>query len=182
VGESHARGLSDVVRSRGQHEMDSAQARVTRAEARSRELDNRLKSSQTYFEMRNYNREQRFGTPDEKYAKKRANEEKYAKYARHANPDELTDSQLDPLTGKIKWPFSLMSPKYENYRNQLDDLFEQRARHGGQISYRTYEQIKFTTKDFLKALREDIREMDPQDYLAAKRFVNALAHEGEASS
>ena len=180
VGESHARGLSDVVRSRGQYEMDSAQAQATRAEARSRELDNRLKSSQTYFEMRNYNREQRFGTPEEKYAKKRANEEKYAKYARRANPDELTDSQLDPLTGKINWPFSLMSPKYEKYRDQLDDLFEQRARHGGQISYRTYEQIKFTTKDFLKALREDIREMDPQDYLAAKRFVNALAHEGEA--
>ncbi|NIL97022.1 MAG: hypothetical protein GTO62_07765 [Planctomycetales bacterium] len=180
VGESRARGISDIVRARGQAELDSAQAQVTREEARSRELDNRLKSTKTYFEMRDYNREQRFGTPEEKYAKKRANEEKYAKYARRGNPNELTAQQLDPLTGKISWPFALMPPQYKEYREQLDDLFEQRARHGGQISYRTYEQIHTTTDDFLTALREDIRDMNPSDYVAAKRFVNALAHQAEA--
>jgi hypothetical protein len=37
VGEGHARGLSDVVRARGQAEIDNAQARIGRAEARSRE-------------------------------------------------------------------------------------------------------------------------------------------------
>ena len=107
--------------------------------------------------MRNLNRTQRYGTPEQKYERKRANEERFAKYARRANPNELTPEQLDPLTGKINWPFALMPPQYETYRNQLDELFEERARHGGQLSYRTYEQIRDSTKQFLDALRKDIQ-------------------------
>ena len=85
----------------------------------------------------------------------------------------------DPLTGKIQWPFALMPPQFENYRKHLDELFEERARHGGQVSFRTFEQIRQTSNDFLEALRKDIKNMPPQDYLAGKRFVNALAHQAE---
>ena len=182
VGESHARGLADLIRSRGEYELNSARARVTRTEARSRELDNRLKMVKTYFAMRNYNREQRFGTPEQRYEQRsRNNEIRFAAAARRGNPHELTAEQLDLLTGKINWPFALMPPQYEEYRDQLDNLFEQRAHHGGRISFQTYQQIKETTKDFLQALREDIREMEPSDYLMAKRFVSALALRAEAS-
>ncbi len=131
--------------------MDSAQAAISRTEARSRELDNRMKATETYFQRRNYNREQRFGTPEEKYEKKRANQERFASYARRANPDTLTDKQLDPLTGEIKWLPALMPPVFEQYRDQLNDLFAQRAIHSGQISDELYQQIKDTTDDLLKA-------------------------------
>ncbi|MDH3716780.1 MAG: hypothetical protein OES79_01540 [Planctomycetota bacterium] len=141
VGESHARGLSEVVRARGQRELDSAQARIGRAEARSRELDNRLKATQTYFEMRNINREQRFGTEEERYEQRRRNNERRFAAARRADPDELTSDQLDPVTGKITWPFSLMPVRFREYRERLDELFAQRATYGGRISFETYTEI-----------------------------------------
>ena len=179
VAESRARGLSDVIRSRGQYEMDSAQGRISRAEARSMELDNRMKATQTYFERRNYNREQRFGTPEEKYEKKRANQERYASYVRRANPNKLSSKQLDPLTGKITWLPTLMSDDYQDGRDKLDKLFAMRARNDGKISGAVYEQIGDASKEMLKVLRDHSEELKANEYVAAKRFLNALVHTAE---
>ena len=180
VGESHARGLSEVVRARGHREMDSAQARIDRAEARSRELDNRLKATKTYFEMRNINREQRFGTEEERYEQRRRNsDERFAAAARRADPNELTHQQLDPVTGKITWPFSLMPAKFEEYRERLDELFAQRATYGERISFETYTEIKQATDEFLEALRKEVRNIEPQPYMEARRFINALAYQAD---
>jgi len=177
VAESRARGVADITRSRSQSAIDYSQAASGWEEARSRELDNRLKSTQTYFEMRRINREERYGTKEEKYEKKRANEEDFAKRARKGDPNELTDKQLDPLTGKISWPFELMTPEYKEYRAQLDELFEKRARHGGQVSYETYEETNKATDDLLAALKKDIRKLGSKKYVAGKQFVNALAYQ-----
>ncbi len=181
VAESRARGLSDVIRSQGQYEMDSAQARISRSEAESLELDNRMKATETYFARRNYNREQRFGTPEEKYAKKMANQERYASYARRANPNKLTSKQLDPLTGKITWPKLLMPEEYQQDREQLDKLFALRARSDGKISGAVYEQIDDAADGLLKSLRKNSAELKANDYVAAKRFINALLHTAETS-
>ncbi|NIP85428.1 MAG: hypothetical protein GTO03_07635, partial [Planctomycetales bacterium] len=53
-----------------------------------------------------------------------------------------------------------MAPQYEDNRAELEQLFEERARMGGQISYQTYEEIKSSTKDFLAVLHQDIRDMN----------------------
>ena len=181
VAESRARGLSDVIRSRGQYEMDSADARISRTDARSRELDNRMKSTQTYFERRNYNREQRFGTTEEKYAKKMANQEKYARYMRRANPNNLSDGQLDPRTGKINWSSTLMQADYKESRDKLDKLFALRARQDGKISGATYEKIDDASQELLAALRNNSPALKADDYVAAKRFANALLQTAETS-
>ena len=181
VAESRARGLSDVIRSQGQYEMDSAQGRISRTEARSRELDNRMKSTETYFQRRNYNREQRFGTSEEKYAKKMANQERYASYARRANPDKLTSKQLDPLTGKITWSPVLMPDEYKKDREKLDKLFTLRARSDGKISGAVYEQISDASQALLAVLRKNSGDLKANDYVSAKRFVNALVHTAETS-
>jgi hypothetical protein len=181
VSESRARGLSDVIRSRGQYEMDSADARISRTEARSRELDNRMKSTETYFERRNYNREQRFGTSEEKYAKKVANQERYARYVRRANPNELSKRQLDPLTGKITWSKTLLQDDYKDGRQKLDKLFAIRARQNGKISGETYEEISDASDELLAVLRKNSKELKADDYVAAKRFINALVHTAETS-
>jgi hypothetical protein len=180
VGESHARGMSELVRARGQLELDSSAARINRAEARSRELDNRLKATNTYFEMRNINREQRFGTEQERYERRsRNNEQRFAAAAARGNPNELTYRQLDPATGKITWPFSLMDPKFEEYRERLDDLFARRATYNGQVTFEMYSEIRQTTDEFLETLRGEIRNMETRPYMEARRFVNALAYQVE---
>lgn len=182
VAESRARGVADITRSRSQSAIDYSQARIGRAEARSRELDNRLKSTQTYFEMRRINREERYGTPQEKYEKKRRNEERFAARARKGDPNDLSDGQLDPLTGKISWPMELMPPEYEKYRDKVDRLFEERARHGGKVSYKTYDELNKATDEFLAVLKTDIRTLGSKKYIAGKEFVNALAYQVENNS
>ena len=88
VGESHARGVSDIIRARSHAAINYSEAAIGATEARSRQLDNRLKSTQTFFEMRRINREERFGTPDEKYELKQRNEQRFARRARKGNPSE----------------------------------------------------------------------------------------------
>ena len=182
VAEGRGRAMSDVIRARGQYQMDSAQARVTRSEARSRELDNHLKAGQTYFAMRNMNREQRFGTAEDKYAHKRANEEKYFRHAQKGSPDQLSSRQLDPITGKINWPFSLMDEKYAPYRQELDKQFDAWARGGGYPTYEVYKQVRKASGEMLALLKKDIKTMETKDYLQAKNFINALAHQVEQTS
>ena len=181
AAESYARGLADVARARGQYEMDSAQARISRADARSLELDNRMKSTETYFARRNFNREQRFGTEEDKYEKKRANQERYASFVRQSNPGRLTNEQLDPLTGKIQWVPELMPAVYKEYRERLDALFQKRARQDGTVDKATYAAIKDATGDLLQALRDNNPNFRAEKYVAAKSFVNALAYTAETS-
>lgn len=179
VGESHARGVADITRARSQAAIDYSQARIGRAGARSLELDNRLKTTQTFYEMRRIQREEKYGTPAEKYEKKRRNQERFAAQARKGDRHDLSDGQLDLLTGKIAWPIQLMSPDYEPYRVKMDMLFEERARLGGRVSYKTYEEMQIVSDEFLAALKADIPKLGSQKYSTSKLFVKALVHQLE---
>ena len=182
VEESRARGLSEVTRARSQAAIDSADARIRRAEARSRELDNRLKATKTYFEMRNINREQRFGTQEERAERRRRNNERrYAAAARRGDPNQLDYDQLDPVTGKISWPRALRSEAFDELRERIDELFAQRASYGGQASAETRYAIKDAMDDFEDALRAEIRNIPTQQFLDARRFIRALAYQAERS-
>ncbi len=57
AAEGAARGMADVIRSAGDYNLRTSEAARNVEEARSRNLDNRLKSTQTFFEMRRVNRE-----------------------------------------------------------------------------------------------------------------------------
>ena len=57
VGESHARGMSDIVRSAGEANLNNSAAAQNWAQARSMEMENRLQYTSSYFENRRMNRE-----------------------------------------------------------------------------------------------------------------------------
>ncbi len=176
-GESYARGIADMTRSAGQANLLNSVAAGNYEEARSMELDNRLKTTETYFEMRRVNREardaERRPPPSSEIAFRRA---------REVTPDQLTVTQLDRVTGRIQWPRVLMDERYARTRGQLDTLYAQRSDANGNIGMDTYRKL-LATCDRLKAeLKKNIRDYLPNDYVKATKFIDSLAFEARYPS
>ena len=65
VAESHAYGLSSLIRARAHANLTNSKTALTYTAVRSRQLDNQLKTADTYFQMRAVYRDNQFGTPEE---------------------------------------------------------------------------------------------------------------------
>jgi hypothetical protein len=172
VGESWARGMSDVIRSQGEANLRNSQAAINAEEARSRYMDNRLKYTQTYFENRRMNREYRAAERGPRITQQQAE-----RIARERAPKRASANDLDPITGGLSWPRALTEEQYEPYRTKLEELFEQRARQGGAIGMDTYREIESAGDELLAALLGNIRTYSPGDYMDAKKFVERLQNE-----
>ncbi len=170
--ESYARGLSDMTRSAGQANLMNSEAAINYEDARSKELDNRLKTTDTYFEMRRVNKEardaERRPPPSSEVAFRRAQE---------VTPPELSATQLDRVTGSIEWPRLLMQDRYARTRDELDLLFEQRSAEGGSIGMDTYQEILSACNRLKAELKKNIRDYLPNDYVAASKFIDSLSFE-----
>lgn len=182
VGESHARGMSDVIRARGEYEMNSAEARLKREEVRSAELDNRMKTAQTYFSMREANKYARFGTDSTKRSQREYNQARFVRHGQEGDPKRLRSGQLDPINGKLSWPVTLMdNDKFGVERRFVDGMFTKRVRNSGYLDYTDYSRLKKTVKAMLATLKEDIRDLDSDDYVEAKRFLNGVLYEAKSA-
>jgi len=169
-GEGVQRGHADVVRSYGMANLLNSEAAKNYEDARKAYLDNRLRATQTYFEMRRYNEEARRAARPSPLS-----HEEYVRLARQAAPAQLTTTQLDPLTGAIGWPVALRKTEYTPMRERLERLFHDRA--GGLA---VYGEIDKAVEEMQAALMEDLAEFAANDYLAAKNFLTSLAYVGRS--
>lgn len=171
AGESYARGISDVVQSAGQANLLNSQAANNYADARSKELDNRLKYTNTYFQNRQMNekyRAQLDGKP--------MSSEDAVRIASAAAPKRLSSAQLDPITGQIKWPMGLRDPRYTTTLVELDKMYNERAAQG-YIDAPTFSKITQTCNDLKTALDKNVDSMDSNMFLEARKFIESLSYE-----
>jgi hypothetical protein len=166
--EGIANGMANIIASAGAANLMNAQAATEAEKARNEYIRNRLLATQTYFDMRRVNEQYRKDTQGRPLSM-----EQYVRLARMEAPDRMSPSELDTLNGKIYWPPQLMVKEYASYREQLESLFQRRAR--GDLS--TYAPIKSVSGEFLEALKRDIDKFAPQDYVRAKNFVESLGYE-----
>jgi hypothetical protein len=159
------RGYADIIRSHGMNNLLTSQAAVQIEQARKAYIENQMKATQTYFEMRRYNTEARRASRSTPLSM-----EQYVRLARQQAPEPLTTSQLDPLTGAIGWPAPLRQPKYEALRRRIDRLFQDRA-----TGYIVYGEIEKACQELEALLKEDVMQFPANDYLAAKKFLDSLA-------
>jgi hypothetical protein len=172
VGQSYAMGMADLVNSAGSYNLQTSQAAINYEQARSQNLDNRLKGTQTYFEMRKINTESRKAEDG-----RRMTSEEAWRYAQIGAPKRVTPYELDPVSGKIYWPVQLQSPQFADYRKQLEELFRQREVTHGSVGYDVFAKIQNTTTAFLDDLKKNIAAMPSGDYVKAKNFIESLAYE-----
>ena len=136
-----------MARARGQYNLLTARARVAAAEARRHELENRLRATELYFQIRELNRAYRA-----KLRGPRPTLEDLKRYAQATKPAPLSPSELDFITGQITWPILLRADRYAEYRAQLEALFAERTTADG-LSTAGYLQIDRTAKAMLAELK-----------------------------
>jgi hypothetical protein len=171
--EGYARGIAAMTYAQGQYNRLTAAARVTHAEAVRREIENREMAAETYFAMRQANREARAAErgPSPTSAD-------LARWAEQAKPDRLSPSQLTPNTGEVSWPALLQADEFAAFRAELEETFAERAANG-RIAAEERDQAQQTTKAMLEGLKKLVREVHPNDYIEARRFLKSLAYEAQ---
>jgi hypothetical protein len=173
---SYMAGMASAIRAQGQYNLDTSGAAINLEEARKRDIENRVRWTNAYFEMRRVN--EAYNHPK----KSPTSPDTWARLAHQAAPNRLPTSLLDPVTGKIDWPAALLGDDFKADRETLDQLFADRATTHGAIGVDGYARIKKTTDDALSKLKGRIREIDSRNYLEARNFLNSLAYEANFAS
>jgi hypothetical protein len=168
---SYLSGLANAIRAEGEYNLNTSQAAINLEEAQRREIENRRRWTQTYFEMRRIN--QAYTHPK----KEPLPPETWARLAHDAAPERLPSSVLDPLSGTIYWPSALQGEEFRADREALEQLFAERASVGGAIGVEGYAHIRRTVDNALARLKSQIRLIDSTRYLEARNFLTSLGYE-----
>jgi hypothetical protein len=170
--EGFRRGLADVIRAQGDYNLASSAAAVNLTEARRRQIEVDRLWTQTYFEMRELNRQQR----EAEIKRQRGNPEDFARYAQAGKPKPLSNRDLDAVTGQIHWPVLLTAVDFDQQRAVLEKAFADRAYHGV-LNADDFLNTVRVIDQMATGLKDRIDEFPPQEYVAAKRFLRSLAYE-----
>jgi len=172
---SAAVGMGDLVRSQGMYNQMTAQAMISAEQARTLDLDNKMKSTQTYFEMRRINQEARLAEAQ----RNRAQAENSRYVAHVSKKPTLTVSQLDPVTGDIHWPASLLQESFTADRTAVQDVFARRAQH--RIGTSAYLELRPVIDRMQATLNDQVKVLPPQDFVDSRRFLNMLLEESRSA-
>jgi hypothetical protein len=170
--EGIAHGLADVIRSIGGANLSNSAAAINWTEARRRDIENRKQWTETYFAMRDINRQYR----EAEIKRQRGNPEDWIRYAQAGKPKPLSNHDLDAVTGEIRWPILLTGKEFDAQRVQLEKLFANRAYHGvlGADDFLTAVRLSGA---MLVSLKDRIQDFPPQQYVAARKFLESLTYE-----
>jgi hypothetical protein len=171
---SYLAGLGQSIRAAGQYNLYSSEAAVNLEQASKQDIENRLQWTNTYFEMRKINQayQQSQKAPP-------GNPTTWARLAQQAAPKRMTPDELDPVTGTLNWPSVLQEEMYRPERDQLDQLFADRAMVHGAIGYPMYTNIRNTVDSMHAKLKGQIRAVNSKFYIEANNFLTSLAREAE---
>jgi hypothetical protein len=177
AAEGYARGVGDIISSAGQYNVATSQANINNQTATSMAIDNQMKWTNTYFEMRKVNRDARSAERGPT-----ATTEDWVRWSKMAQPKRLNSVALDPISGKITWPPVLTLAAFAPYRTQFEAFYANRATHGVTAGYQNILSLESTTNAMTDELKKHIREVPTQDYLTARNFIESLGYEARFAS
>ncbi len=123
VGESHARGMADIIRAEAQRTYLNSAAAGQVEDARTKYLNNRALAAQTYVANRQLRDEYR----QERHEESRRRLMAYLESGRYR---PISSSELYEDTGQVTWPPLLQHPQYEDERQQIETVLKRRAIDG----------------------------------------------------
>lgn len=89
----------------------------------------------------------------------------------------LSADQLDPLTGTIHWPDSLMGDEYRDDRRLVEDALQSQAELGPDD--RSSKIIYDASHRMMTIRSRKVAELGSAGYSACRKFLNSLAIEGD---
>jgi len=170
VGESHARGIADVTRSQGMYNLMTSEAALNMSDVQRKQLENYRLGTETYFEVRQMNRQYR-----EAERGPRPTMEDAVRYAQMGRPRPLTSQELDSVSGQISWPILLQDERFAQHRDELEDIFARRAASGG-LDADAFLRAQKLTDEMIGQLKQEVRDVPPQQYATAKTFLQSLSY------
>lgn len=172
AAEGAANGMANIMTSAGAANLSNSAAAINYEQARSSYIDNRLKNTKTYFEMKQVNNDYRDAnrTP-------RPTSEQLFRLAKDATPSRLDPTQLDPVTGMIMWPEILKADEYTKCRDTLDGLFQAASQKQGKLSADEYKAIRQAIADVRIELRNRVNDYPPQVFSKTSAFLQQLDYE-----
>ncbi|MHB8970874.1 MAG: hypothetical protein ACYC3X_15265 [Pirellulaceae bacterium] len=171
AAEGAARGVADVVQAAGAANLMNSAAAINVEKARSQYIDNRLKWTKTYFEMKQYNKDYRTANKSP-----RPTSEQLFRLAKEATPKPLSPDSLDPVTGQIKWPEVLMVDDFAECRGTLESLYANRANASGKINLEQYNEIRQSIGQMRGLLKAKLNDLPPQVFTQANAFIRQLEY------
>lgn len=173
--EGAQRGRADIIRSQGQYNLDTSAARINNEEARGKYIENSYKWTETYWARKRLGEQEVAKDNAERSRKQAAYREYNRERSDRRQSQRLSPTELEPTAGKISWPLALLDAQYTDTRKQLDELFEIRAK----IHYHPQltKDIEGVAEKMEASLRKNISSHKPNDYLAARKFIEKLKSE-----
>lgn len=168
------RGAADLTRARGEANYWHSLAAINGQEAQARYLQNRQAATETYFNMRQINR-------DARNAERglRLSPNHYAAIARKMAPDRLANHQYDRTLGRLNWPAVLTSKYFAAEREVLDGLFAARSPGDSGVGSLFSSNVKELTKSLDNKLKEHVDFLPQMEYIAAKKFIASVGYEAQ---
>jgi hypothetical protein len=84
----------------------------------------------------------------------------------------LSASEYDPKTGRVEWPALLLASEYETPRGELEHCLQDRA--NGAFDERRAANAQAAAARMQSILRENIKNVPTDDYIAARSFLESL--------
>ena len=110
-------------------------------------------------------------------ARKRPVAKKLEEIARSQAPARLTSYQ--PTSSELSWPYSLANECYSQKRAELERLMTERIPENSGVGSQNCEQTQQAVGQMKTMLKERVKETNPTDYMAAKKFLDTLAFESQ---
>lgn len=165
---ANAIGMSALVRSQGEYNLQTAQAATYYEKARSQYIDNQQKA----YAARQATKRAGQARVAEETASAHASLARANEFQATHQPLPLPNAQLNPSTGHIEWPTALTTPEYADMRKALDEMFATRTKYGATANL--VNQIEKKVTELKDLLRENITKIPLGDYSQARRFLDSM--------
>lgn len=172
VAEGYLTGWGRYVHALGTYNLNSSLAAINLQEARRLAIENRQQAVTSYFELRQRNQNFR-----DMNRKPRLTMEELARVNKAMIPDRLSTQQFEPATRTIFWPASLKGPDFAEERLAIEQEFAKRGEVPTGIGSDNHLEIREAAASIRGKLSEQIAEMRPEDYIAAKKFLDSVTYE-----
>lgn len=163
-----AMGYAQMMRAQSQANLTNSQAAINWEKARTLLIQNRKLWTETYFKMREINREARRLEEGP-----RVTNEQAIALARAAAPRKLEVNELDPTTGRITYPEVLTDPVYDSLRKDVDAFFTKRA-SGASLDFYERQHVRTILQLLHGELLRHVHEYRAGDYGVAATFIDSL--------
>jgi hypothetical protein len=170
--EGALRGVADLGRAIGEQNYNSASAGLIGQDARTAAIEN------DYLAVRNWYKKKELHNM---YASARRypypTTESLIRFSKERAPDRIATHQVNMELGAIYWPALLEEPRFRQERERLEALYEQRSHGSRGVGGRVYREVQLAADEMREELQEALPEVDPAEYMVAKKFIDSLAYE-----